>query len=147
MTVRGCAERGSALLEVLVVGVALLVPIGYLGLAVAAVQSASLAATQAVREAARAFVTAPTAAAGADRARAAARLALADHGLQAPGGALRITCTTRPCLAPGSSVVVDLGWELTLPWVPAVASDGGPATVTIAARHRIPVDDFRADAA
>lgn len=133
---RRAQDRGSALLEVIVIGVAVLVPVAYLGLAAATVQSAAFAGSQAVREAARAFATAATASEGRARAAAAVRLALADHGLTAPADAVRIRCLGGPCLAPGSAVVVSMEWAVPLP----------PTSVTLSSEHRVPVDDFRGDA-
>lgn len=141
----GRDDRGSAILEVIVLGVAVLVPLAYLGLAAATVQSAAFAGSQAVREAARAFATSATAEQGRARAAAAARLALGDHGFTAPRHAVVVTCPAGPCLTPGSVVDVRLDWEVPVPWVPAIAGDG-PASVRLTAAHRLPIDDFRRDA-
>ena len=143
---RPADERGSALLEVIVVGVALLVPLAYLGLAAATVQSGAFASSQAVREAARAFATAATPEQGRARAAAAVRLALGDHGFTAPADAVRVSCAGAPCLTPGSAVEVRLDWEVPVPWVPTIVGDG-PASVRLSAEHRVPVDDYRRDAA
>ena len=128
-------DRGSAVIEFLVLGIGVLVPLGYVAIAAAGVQAAVLASTQAVREAGRAFSTSVTADEGRGRAVAAARLAFADHGLSLPAGALRVTCPGTACLSPGSTVVVDLAWSVNLP--------GVPAAVPVHATHTVPVDDFR----
>lgn len=128
-------DRGAAVIEFLILGVGLLVPLAYAGVAAAGVQSAVFASTQAVREAGRAFSSAVTADEGRDRALAAARLAFADHGLDLPSTALRLTCPQAACLTPGSTVVVDLTWSVPLP--------GLPAAVPVQATHTVPVDDFR----
>ena len=91
------------MLEVLILGVGLLVPLLYAVISVMAVQSASYAATSAAREAARAYVTAATPAQGAARARAATRLVLADAGVAAV--VPRVGCVGG-CLQPGSRVDV-----------------------------------------
>lgn len=128
-------DRGAAVIEFLVLGVGLLIPLAYIGIAAAGLQSAVFASTQAVREAGRAFASSVTADEGRGRALAAARLAFADHGLDLPAGALRLTCPERACLSPGSSVVVDLSWSASLP--------GVPAAIPVQATHTVPIDDFR----
>ena len=55
---RGIQDRGSAVLEFIVIGVLILVPMAYIVMSVMRVQAASMASTQAVREAARAYATA-----------------------------------------------------------------------------------------
>ncbi len=127
-------DDGSAVLEVLVLGTGLLVPLLYGVLSVMAVQSASFAATAAARESARGFVTASSAAEGAARARAAARLVLSDAGV--PVVAPRIRCAGT-CLAPGSRVDVTVAVDVPLPLLP-----GGP-TVTVTGMESMPVDRFR----
>lgn len=137
-------DRGSALVEFLVVGVGVLVPVGYLALAATTVQAEVLAGTQAVREAGRAFSTAATVDEGRARAAAAARLAFADHGLEAPADGVRITCVGGPCLSPGSTVDVRLSWSVPLPWVPTLADAAEPA-IPLAAQHLVPIDDYRGE--
>ena len=128
-------ERGAAVIEFLVLGVGLLIPLAYIGVAAAGVQAAVFASTQAVREAGRAFSSSVTVVEGRERAVAAARLSFADHGLDLPAGALRVTCPEAACLTPGSTVVVELDWEAPLP--------GGPASIPVHAIHTVPIDDFR----
>ncbi len=138
-------DRGSAVVEFLVVAVGLLVPVAYLAACAGAVESAAYATSQAAREAGRAYVTAGGAAEGRARALAAARLAFADQGLVLPNGALRVTCVDGSCLAPGSAVLVDVRWALPLPWLPAGITGDTAASLPVSATHRVPVDDFRAD--
>jgi hypothetical protein len=121
-------------LEVLVLGVGLLVPLLYAVISVMAVQSASYAATSAAREAARAYVTSATPAQGASRARVATRLVLADAGVAAVTP--RVTCVGG-CLVPGSRVDVRVSVGLALPLLP-----GGP-TVTVVGEESMPVDRYR----
>jgi hypothetical protein len=128
-------DRGAAVIEFLLLGVGLLIPLAYIGIAAAGVQSAVFASTQAVREAGRAFASSVTADEGRGRALAAARLAFADHGLDLPAGALHLTCPEGACLSPGSSVVVDLSWSVSLP--------GVPAAIPVQSTHTVPIDDFR----
>jgi hypothetical protein len=139
------ADRGSAALEFIVLGIGLLVPLVYLATAAAALQAAAFASAQAAREAGRAFSSSATPAQGHRLAESAARLAFADHGLELPRGAMRIACTDGPCLSPGSAVVVVLGWEVALPWLPAALAEEVPARIPIEARQRVPIDDYRCD--
>lgn len=130
------ADRGSAVVEFVVVGCAL-IPLVALGIASAvAVHTAATATSAAAREAARAFVGSSSVAAGQGRATAAARLAFADRGLDLPGSALRLACDG-PCLAPGSAVVVTLDWAMPLPFL--------PGSVSLVSEQRMPVDEFRGD--
>ena len=128
-------DQGAAVLEVLVLGTGLLVPLLYGVLSVMAVQSASFAATAAARESARGFVTASTAAEGAARARAATRLVLVDAGVPVVVPQIRCAGT---CLAPGSRVDVTVTVDVPLPLLP-----GGP-TVTVSGVESMPVDRYRA---
>ena len=127
-------DEGTAVLEVLVLGVGLLVPLLYAVISVMAVQSASYAATSAAREGARAYVTAATPAQGAARARVATRLVLADAGVAAV--VPRVACVGG-CLQPGSRVDVTVIVRVALPLVP-----GGP-TVTVVGQESMPVDRWK----
>jgi len=129
-------EDGTAVLEVLVLGVGLLVPLLYAVVSLMAVQSASYAATSAAREAARAYVTASTPAQGASRARAATRLVLADAGVAAV--APRVVCVGG-CLQPGSRVDVTVRVSVALPLVP------GAPSVAVVGEESMPVDRYRED--
>jgi hypothetical protein len=132
-------------IEFIVVGLCVLVPLLYVALAAAGVQRAALASTQAVREAGRAFSSAATPAQGRSRAASAARLAFADQGLVLPPDALRLTCSGGPCLSPGSVVDVQVLWTVPLPWVPASLADGSAPGIPIRAAGHVPIDDYRGD--
>ena len=121
------------MVEFVVVAVLMLVPLVYVVTGVAAVQRTSFAASTAVREAGRAFVTADSPEQARTRARAAALLALDDHGLALPPSALHLTCLDGPCLSPGSRVQVSLA--LVAP---------PPVPVPVSATHLEVVDDYRA---
>jgi hypothetical protein len=83
------SDEGSAVVEFIIVGIAVLVPMVYVVQCAMTVHAAALASSQAVREAGRAFSTAATEAQGRERASIAGRLAFADQGLALPPGALR----------------------------------------------------------
>jgi Flp pilus assembly protein TadG len=141
-------DGGTAVVEFVLLGVVLLVPLLYLALALSAVQRGVLGVTQAAREAGRAYVTG-TATTAAARAEQAARLALRDQGL--PTGGLRIRygsadsgCATagpRPWpLRPGADFAVCVSVPLRLPAVPGFLS--GDRTV-VTARHVVRADEYR----
>lgn len=107
-------ERGSAVVEVVLLGIPLLVPLLFLAVAVGTVQQARAGVTEAARQAGRAYVTG-TAGTAAARAAGAARLTLADRGV--PAGAVRIAyapagsgcagaAAVPPPLRPGTTVTV-----------------------------------------
>ncbi|MHB1212760.1 MAG: pilus assembly protein [Candidatus Nanopelagicales bacterium] len=137
MSPRTGDDTGSAIVEFVVLGIGLLIPLVFVVQAAMALHAAALASGLAVREAARAFGSAETVAEGRHRADVAARLAFADHGLDLPPGTMRVACADGPCLAPGSAVVVSLQWDVPLPWL--------RWAVPVAARQRVPIDDYRGD--
>jgi len=128
-------DRGSALVEFIVFGVALMIPVGYLGLCVGHLHAAAYATSLAARESARSFATAAGVPAARAAALASARIAFADHDVDYPEGALSIRCVG-PCLAPGSAVVTEVSWRVSLPWL-------AETRVPVSSRHVEPVDDFR----
>ena len=140
-------DEGSAVVEFIVVGVLILVPMVYLARCATAVHAAALASSQAVREAGRAFSTSVDEISGRARAAAAARLAFADQGLHLAPAALRVTCPDGPCLSPGSIIEVNLDWLVPLPWLPATWTGQGRLSIPMSAAQHIPVDDFRGDPA
>ncbi|MBU6246047.1 MAG: hypothetical protein KGP12_12605 [Actinomycetales bacterium] len=139
---RVVAERGSAVLEFIVIGVLVIVPMAYVVTSVMRVQAATMASTQAVREAARAFATADSVAQGRAAAVTAAQVAFEDQGFVLPESAMRIQCL-RACLEPGSSITVDLDWQVGLPWMPSSLAQGRSMSVPIDVVHVVPVDTYR----
>ncbi len=133
-------ERGSAILEFIVITVAVLMPLVYIVMSVATVHAASMASNQAVREAARAFTMADNPSAAMGSAQQAAHIALANHGFVLDPRTITVQCRGA-CLAPNSSVLVALDWPVPLPWMPESLS--GPADVRVRAAHTLPVDAFR----
>ncbi|HEU4946541.1 MAG TPA: hypothetical protein VFT31_05255 [Kribbella sp.] len=122
----------------------LLVPLIYVLLAVFDVQRASYGATAATRAAGRAFVIVPAGLTEDDaRARAfeAARIAMADQGLELSPSQLTITCDP-VCLEPGSTVTVVLNTEMPLPLIPDALGGERPA-IHISASHVEPYGDYR----
>jgi hypothetical protein len=116
------AERGSASLEFITLGILLLVPLIYLVLALAAVQAATFAAEGAARHAARVAVLARDEASARAAADRAVRLAFDDFGLGG-GATARTTIGCEPagrCGDPGTRVRVRVDASVALPFVPDV---------------------------
>jgi Flp pilus assembly protein TadG len=92
------ADRGAAVVELVLLGVPLLAPLIYLAVALSAAQQARAGVTEAARQAGRAYVTG-TAATAAARADGAARAALADRGVRADGIRIRYGTVGSGCAA------------------------------------------------
>ncbi len=137
-------DEGSASIEFLTAGLLLLVPIIYLVILVAVVQSAALATEGAARQAARVFVQAPSIDAGEAAAARALELALDDHGVNAETR-ISITCSPDPndCLARRSWVTVTIDARVPLPLVPSILDVRAPGAVPIEASATQRVSRFR----
>lgn len=138
------SERGSALVEFTWLGVLLLVPLLWIVLSVFEVQRGAFAVSAAARAAGRAYVLADTDALGEQRARAAARLALADQGLESAPLTLDVSCSPYPrsCHAGTSVVTVRVASRVSLPWLPAALGGGSPS-FALDASHTVPVGQFQ----
>jgi Flp pilus assembly protein TadG len=141
-------ERGSAIVEFVFVAVLVLVPLIYLIVAVAVVQRARLATTNAARDVGRAIATSTTAGQAEVRAQVALRTALHGQGLTPAEVEVRYVaagqdCTaspTAPSLAPASVFTVCVIRHQPLPAVPSVLAGRG---ITVVGRYVVHVDDFR----
>lgn len=147
-TSRCHADDGSAIIEFVFVAIIVMVPLIYLIAAVATVQRARLAVTQAARNAGRAFATSDTTEQAAARVRAAVRLALADQGLPDDAsvhfvayGAGCDAASITPQLVPGAEFTVCVSRRTELPAVPSILGGHG---ITTTGAYVIHVDDFRA---
>lgn len=141
-------DAGTALVEFVLLGVVVLVPLLYLALAASAVQRSVYGVTQAAREAGRAYATGTTATAAA-RADHAAALALADQGLSAAGAEVRYGPVDGDCadataepwpLGPGAVFAVCVTSRLEVPGVPGALA-GERTTVT--GRFVVHADPYR----
>lgn len=136
------ADHGSAMLEFIVVGVAIIMPLVYLAIAVMTLHAGSFAAHAAAREAARAFMASGSVTEGNSLAIALMQQAFADHGVDAGTPTLVITCTGGPCLSPGSLVNVDISSAVPLPLVPRWG-EAAPLSFPVEANVTLMVDQFR----
>ena len=137
-------DSGNAVVEFVVLGTLLLMPVVYLVLAVGRIQAGSFAVDGGARAAARAYTTAADDAQGSARAQTAVQLALLDQGFGAGAGPeVQVACSATPCLTPQSRVVVQVSLDVVLPGVPGFLDRVIPAHVTVRATHAAVVDAFR----
>lgn len=130
------SEGGTALVEFFYLAVVLLVPLTYVVVSAARVQSAAYGVTTAAREAGRAYATAPAATDRHARAQVAARLALEDQGLS------EVPVTVIPAAGgAAASVQVRVRYAVPLPGVPRLLSDG-LVTIPVEASHVQRLDPY-----
>jgi hypothetical protein len=122
-------------------GVLLLVPLAYVVVCIGSVQAGAYGVSAATREAGRAFVHAPVGEDPRAWAYTAAKLALADQGIELQPEQLQITCSADPCRTPGATVAVAIDLEVPLPLVPEVFGSV-PASIAVHGRHVEIVDRF-----
>lgn len=141
-------DHGRSVVEVLVLGVLLLVPLVYVLFVVIRLQAASLAVAQAARDVARVMDSAPTVQNGLERSRQIAEVHLKDHGLEADRVEIFFVDETADCTAApvvpslraGAVWTVCVRAVVTLPGVPSVLS-GSDNAVTGA--HVLHVGELR----
>ncbi|UMG91595.1 TadE family protein [Nocardioides sp. TF02-7] len=137
-------ERGSAIVELVWLGVLLLVPLLWIVLSVFEVQKGAFAVTAAARAAGRAYALAPTDAAGERAAYDVARRVLADHGLADARLRVRVTCTPFPdhCHSGTSVVTVRVESGVELPLLPEALGGGAPS-FALDATHTVPIGRYQ----
>lgn len=141
-------ERGSGIVEFVLLVVIIFVPLTYGVLAFSAVQRTVLAATDAARQAGRAVASASDPVVALDRAEYAARLAadsqdVATDGMQVWTAPVSSDCSRRssshmPSLASGSVFVVCVELPIRLPLLPDLLSAN-----TATGRYVVAMDSFR----
>jgi hypothetical protein len=134
-------DEGRAIVEFIVLGIGLLLPLVYLVLTAARIQAGAFSASLAGREAGRAFVTAATDEEAESRARSAAALAFRDFAFDR-GTGLELRCDGSPCLRPGGEVTATASITVELPLVPDFIADRVPSSVTVSSTHVSAVDTF-----
>jgi hypothetical protein len=148
----GSAERGAAVVELLVVVLTLLLPLVYVMVVMADVQRALLATSSAAREAGRVYVTGSDRGDAERRAGVAYREVLATYGLGAgdprAGMRLQVGCPAgagAECaggFGPGAEVRVVVTYRVPVARVPFLGVVGGPG-LTVGATHHTRVDRYR----
>lgn len=134
-------ERGSAVIEFVVVGILLSLPAFYLVVTLARLQAGSYAVTAAARESARTYVAADSPGAGSLRATAAARMAFQDQGFGA-SGAVTMSCGG-VCLSRGSTATARATLSVDLPLIPDFLRGVVPSRIAVSATHTEAVDRFK----
>jgi len=144
-------ERGAAVVEFVVVFLALLVPLVYAIVVMAEVQRALLATSSAAREVGRVYVTAGDRADATVRVERAYAEVLGGYGLRPGRGRDRLVveASCPPAapgcaggFGPGAEVRVVVTWRVVVARLPFLGEVGGPS-VTVGATHRTRADRFR----
>lgn len=141
---RARLEQGTAIVELVWLGILLLVPVVWVLLTVFDAQRGAYGVSTAARAAGRAYALAPDDATGEQRARAAAELALADQGLAGQPVRVQVSCTPFPgdCHQGTSVVTVRVSSRVALPLVPDVLGDQAPA-LSLDASHTVPIGQYQ----
>ncbi|MFC0674577.1 hypothetical protein [Brachybacterium hainanense] len=134
-------EEGSAIVEFVVLALALLLPSLYLVLTLGSVQGAVFAADAIARDAARIHASDADPRAAARLSDQRAHLVLEDFGIPARG-VLEISCTADPCASPGGTVTAHVDVPVQVPGLGPLLGEGG--IVTVRGEHAVPVDRYRA---
>lgn len=136
-------QRGTALVELVWLGVLLMVPLVWLVLSVFEVQRGAFAVSAAARASARAYALAPDDASGRARAQAVARQTLADQGSGAMPLDVTVTCRPDPrsCHDGTSVITVRIGSRVDLPLMPDILGGDAPSFVLDAA-HTVPIGRY-----
>jgi hypothetical protein len=144
-----CGDAGNAVLEFVVLAAFLMVPLIYIIVAVAAVQGSAYGATEATREAGRAYVGAATSFDASRQACTAAIVALR-NAVDAPfdcATQLHVSCVSDTgCsagLVPGETIRVEIDLTVGLPFLPTSVF-GHSLSVPVHAVHDEIVDPYRA---
>ncbi len=144
-------DDGRAVIEFVFLGVLTLMPLLYLVIAVSTFERSLFAATQAARDAGRAYATADDPASAEVRAAYSADLALRDQGVVPAQRTLKYIAVSADCrsgatgaqsLAPGAEFAVCVIQPVRIPGIPGFL-DARANTVT--GRYVVHIDDFRAD--
>jgi hypothetical protein len=146
----GGAERGAAVVELLVVFLTLTLPLVYVMVVMADVQRALLATSSAAREAGRVYVSGSDRVDAERRAGVAYREVLATYGVRAgdprAGMRLQVGCEAGPGCAggfgPGAEVRVVVTYRVPVARLPFLGAVAGPG-LTVGATQHTRVDRYR----
>lgn len=141
---RAASEDGSASLEFLTLGVLLLVPLAYLAVCLASIQSAALAAEGAARHAGRILADGAASEEAIVEAEAAIAFALADHGFGLEDAEVELGCLPAGsrCTAASELVAVEVTVHAPLPFIPDGFDLAGRATIPVSATSSFPMGRF-----
>jgi hypothetical protein len=134
LTMRDSAgESGRASLEFLVFGIALVIPVMFLGMSLSSIQGATLAAQSASTHAVRVFVQQTVLSDAAVIADRAALVALRNHGFESYSRLERF-CEPTSCLSPGAAVTIRVSVEAPLFSSDVLPGILGAESVTVSAQ-------------
>jgi hypothetical protein len=132
-------ERGQALIESLVLGMLLIVPIVWVLVVLGDVHRSALATTSAVREAGFDAARSPDLSIAASSIERTARLALTNHGLDA--GASNIRWSAPDGLERGARIEVHVAYPVNVLRFPFLGEVSGPS-IWVRSTHIARVDPF-----
>jgi hypothetical protein len=141
-------DGGNAVLEFVVLAAFLMVPLIYIIIAVAQVQGSAYGATEATREAGRAYIGAATAFDASRQACTAATIALRNEVATQFDCAtqLHVSCLSdagcSASLVPGETIRIEIDLTVALPFLPASVF-GHSLSVPVHAVHDEIVDPYR----
>ncbi|GGC87208.1 hypothetical protein GCM10011512_12650 [Tersicoccus solisilvae] len=125
----GGADAGSAVIEFVVLGTLLLVPVVYFILSLGAVQAGSFAVVGAADQAAKTIALSEDPASAGGAAEAAAATTMGDFGFDRSAWTVDVACSAPGCEGAGARVTVRVRLTVPLPLAPAV----GGSTLSAAA--------------
>lgn len=134
-------DEGNALAEFVFLAVLLMVPLLYVLMTVFQVQAAAFGATEAARQAGRAFALSDSVEAGRLGAASAAALAMQDQGVR-DSGPPEITCA-QDCLTPGSAATAAVRYRVPLRFLGTLFSRSAAPAIPVTAVHTQIVDAFQ----
>jgi Flp pilus assembly protein TadG len=148
----GDPERGAAIIEFVVVFLAIIVPLLYAIAIMADVQRAMMATSSAAREVGRVYATAATQGEAEQRATTAYADMLGNYRYSSTDPRARIRLTTscptdapsncRAGFGPGAEIEVLVTYDVPVTRIPLLGIVAGP-TVTIGSTHHTRADRFR----
>jgi hypothetical protein len=114
-----CAfERGSAMVEFILLSLLLMVPVVYFIVTIGQIQGGSFAVVGAADQAAKVYVMQEDASQGRAAAEQTALLTLADYGHPAERAFVDVACDRGDCLSAGAAVTVTVRLTVPLPMLP-----------------------------
>lgn len=140
MGTRCRSERGSAVIETILLGLLFMVPLIWLVGVLADTHRGALASTAAAREAGIEAARATTTAQAERAIQVAVAEAFRDHGLD-PADA-SVSWSLAPNQERGAAVVVEVGYPVTVLQAPFIGRVAGPS-VDVNARHVARIDPYR----
>ncbi|WP_144792131.1 hypothetical protein [Kocuria palustris] len=118
------ADDGSAIVEFILLGAILLVPILIFVGVLAQAQAAAFAAVSAAQQGAQVLATQPAGEVTTAQVQAAAALPAADQGFDDGEVTVSVTCSDGACQKPGATATVTAAATVELPRIPFVGTVG-----------------------